>query len=477
MEVKTFTLEDTENLDKISCHSHDPEFLKLLLKITNSDFKARLNELIIEDIISGPMGFQLHTYDYVPENYPNAIKLLQISNIDNFGKIINTDRDKYISQNKNKELEKSKVNKNDLIIAKTGTIGRIAVFNENYEANLNQALGIIRLKNDYNGIKINPDFIHFYLNSYFALKQFMAFGGYRSGQSGLSLDEIGSVYVILPEEKEQIRVLTKIEEIKSKISNEKIKYEDYLHKISRLLDDYTKLDLSKINQTWIVEPEKILDRIDCYFNSQQLDKIREVIRRLDEDKFTIIKAKDLNLIPFMKKEELDENKIHLFKYVDIGNTEKDLGEIKGYEEDILLNLPSRAKIRAKENDILIPRPIGSTQGIVKVNAEFNNQVFTTGNIQIRPKDEDEAFLLWTMLKSDIIQKQFFYLQSGCSQPEISPNNFEENVLLPFPMGKIKNEIIKQSKQYYKEALRHKKEIVVLEESMIEVFNKEITRFI
>src|SRR3990167_9132833 len=266
MEVKTFVLENTNGLDKISCHSHDPEFLKLIKTLSKKGIPLIS---LSEKVTYGSGKWELRTTDYVPENYPNAIKLLQISNIDILGKIINTDRDKYIPSELHKKWEVSQVKKGDLIIAITGTLGRIALFNKDYEANLNQALGIIRLKKEYNQIKINPDFIHFYLNSYFALKQFMALGGYRSGQSGLSLDEIGSVYIILPEEKEQIRVLTKIEEIKSKISNEKIKYEDYLHKISRLLDDYTKLDLSKINQTWIVEPEKILDRIDCYFNSQQ----------------------------------------------------------------------------------------------------------------------------------------------------------------------------------------------------------------
>ena len=83
MEVKTFILENTYNLDKISCHSHDPEFLKLLRTLQSSKLNVSLKDLISEDIISGPMGFQLHTYDYVPYNYPDAVKLLQISNIDN----------------------------------------------------------------------------------------------------------------------------------------------------------------------------------------------------------------------------------------------------------------------------------------------------------------------------------------------------------------------------------------------------------
>jgi len=67
--------------------------------------------------------------------------------------------------------------------------------------------------------------------------------------------------------------------------NEQNKYNSYLDKIGNLLDDYSGLDLSNISQTWITQPEKIFDRIDCYFNSQQLEKIFEIINNLDKDKY------------------------------------------------------------------------------------------------------------------------------------------------------------------------------------------------
>ena len=254
MEVKTFILEYTKNLDKISCHSYDPEYLRLMSELNINGIS--LNNLS-QKITYGAGKWELRTSDYVPENYPNAIKLLQISNINNFGKIINTNRDKFIPVELHNKWKISQVKKGDLLIAITGTLGRLALFNEDYEANLNQALGIIRLKKEHNGIKIIPEFIHFYLNSYFALEQFMALGGYRSGQSGLSLNEIGTIQIILPEEDKQKTILKRLEEIKSKIIDEQNKYYSYLDKIGKLLDDYTGLDLSNISQTWITEPEKI----------------------------------------------------------------------------------------------------------------------------------------------------------------------------------------------------------------------------
>jgi|GEM_PF-1943952 len=474
MAPKTFILKKTENLDKLSCHSHDPDVLKLIFKLKN---RGILLNKLLKRITYGAGKWELKTTDYVPEDYPNAVKLLQISNIDEGGKIINTNRDKWVSNELHQSWKVSHVKKGDLVIAITGTLGRIALFKENYEANLNQALAIIRLRDKYEDIKIIPEFIHLYINSYFVLQQFMRLGGYRAGQSGLSLDEIGSVYVILPTEDKQKEILDKIDELNVEVSAEQKLYQRSIYKLNTILDEYTNLDLSDIDNTWITPKEKIVDRIDCYFNSKQLEKIYETINNLDKSKFEIVNVKKLNIVPIMSKTERDENKTHVFRYVDIGNTEKDLGWILGNENDILINLPSRAKRRAKENDILIPRPIGSTQGIIKVSFDYEGQLFTTGNIQIRPKDEKEAILLLVMLKSEIMQKQFFYLQSGCSQPEISPNNFEKYVLFPFPKGEIREEIIKKSSEHYKEALKHRDNIIKLRKQIDEVFEREIERWL
>ena len=38
----------------------------------------------------------------------------------------------------------------------------------------------------------------------------MRFGGYRAGQSGLSLGEIGSIYIVLPNENKQKDIIKKV---------------------------------------------------------------------------------------------------------------------------------------------------------------------------------------------------------------------------------------------------------------------------
>ena len=45
----------------------------------------------------------------------------------------------------------------------------------------------------------------------------------------------------------------------------------------------------------------------------------------------------------------------------------------------------------------------------------------------------------------------FYLQSGSIQPEITPNNFKKDVLIPIPKDSMRNKIIEDMQKDIKEA--------------------------
>ena len=444
------------DIDKISCHSHDPYTNKIINKLEKSENKIYLKD-IKEEIISGPMGFQLHTTDYVLQDYPNSVWLLQILNLGKSGNLLRTKYDKFIPKEKDEELKKSRVKKGDIIIAKTGAIDRCVLIKEDLQANLNQALGIIRLKSEYTGINIIPEYVYEFLNSKYGMAQLMRLGGYRAGQSGLSLDEIGSVSLILPNESEQKKIINEVNKIKESSNGVLLKYKECLVKIDLLLEESLKINKKSFKKTFILSSKEILDRIDYYFYSPERVTIRKEIQNADKFAFQVIDGKELNIIKQMGNEEIEKRSTHLFKYVDIGNTEKDLGEIEDYEEDIPMNLPLRARQLVKANDILLPRPTGSNEGIIIVPEEFNDNLFSTGFIQIRPQDKNQSFLLWIILRSKLIQKQLFYLQSGSIQPEVTPDNFKEYISLPIPKGEIKDKIISQAEDLIKKAKNYRDE--------------------
>ncbi len=230
-----------------------------------------------------------------------------------------------------------------------------------------------------------------------------------------------------------------------------------------ILDKFFEFEeTGKIKQddsAFIVKKEDIEDRLDCYNHQPSYKKLLRYIHSLESSgKITIKRGKDLDIIKQMSKKEYEANKLKMLKYIDIGNTEKDLGQIKGYEEDLLINLPTRARMQIKENDILIPAPVHSASGIVIIPKEFDGQLCSTGFIVIRPKDREEMILLYAILKSDIVQKQFFHLQSGINQQSITDDNFKELVLLPIPrQDKVKEEMINKVRELRGKASELKKE--------------------
>jgi type I restriction enzyme M protein len=211
--------------------------------------------------------------------------------------------------------------------------------------------------------------------------------------------------------------------------------------------------------TFVAKKEDIQDRLDCYSHQPSYKKLLRYLHNLESKGKIVLKTgRDLNIIKQMSKDEYEQSKLKSFKYIDIGNTEKDLGHIKGCEEDLLINLPTRARMVIKENDILIPAPVHSASGIIIVPKEFDGQLCSTGFIVIRPKDHKETILLYAILKSEIVQKQFFHLQSGINQQSITDENFKEFILLPIPkedndreamIGKIK-ELRENAKELRKE---------------------------
>jgi len=212
---------------------------------------------------------------------------------------------------------------------------------------------------------------------------------------------------------------------------------------------------------FIISREEITDRLDCYNHMPSYKKLLKYLKSLESrGKISIKKGGEFNIVKQMSQQEYEQNKTKLFRYIDIGNTEKDLGMIRGYEEDLLINLPNRARMQIKENDVLIPAPVHSASGIIIVPKEFDGQLCSTGFIVIRPKDYDEAVLLYAILKSNIVQKQFFHLQSGINQQAITDDNFKEFVILPMPKeDRIKTEMINNIKRLRDDAKHLKKEYV------------------
>lgn len=222
--------------------------------------------------------------------------------------------------------------------------------------------------------------------------------------------------------------------------------------------------------------DELKGRLDCYSHIPSYKKLMKKLINLEKKgKVELLKGEKLNILNQMSKAEYNKLKTQSFKYIDIGNTEKDLGMIRGDEEDLLIALPTRARMLIKENDILIPAPVHSASGIIIIPKEYDGQLCSNGFIVIRPKDYDEAVLFYTILKSEFLQKQFFHLQSGINQQAITDRNFKNFVYIPIPKEKSdKEKMIKNIRNLIEEAkeLRenYSEKLVKIQDEFLEVIS-------
>lgn len=431
----TLVLNDNPRFD---CEYNHPKHKKMEIEIKGIEKKKKDFEVLElrECYIESHRGKS-------PEIYTmEGIPVLKVRNLLSERIDWNTD---YTSERFWENNKQGQIVKNDVLIASTGfgSIGKVDIFTEDFKCLADGHITIIRVNE-----KVNPLYLVYYLRSIFGQSQIEKYTTGSTGQLELPPNDIDKILVLMPKDiKKQEEIVDRVRKLENEAQKNFISYHKILSEIKDRFSLELKIEIRNGNKrTFLLKSDDVNDRLDCYFNSPSYKLLIKNLRESEKNKLCrIIEGKDLNITDnFITKNDFERLKTKIFKYVDIGNTEKEFGEISGFEEDILLNLPTRARQVMESDDILIPRPIGSSDGIVKVPERYDSQLCSTGFIQIKPENEDDKIFLWSLFKSIIIQKQFFYLQSGSLQPEITPKNFMKEVLIP--IIKDKEKIVKEAKE-------------------------------
>ena len=356
---------------------------------------------------------------YVPEGVP----CLRVESVDMDGDIDYKHID-YIPGIIHTQFPGTHLEENDMIMAVRGhTVGKVALIPKDLEGgNISPNLIRIKLKD------IVPKFTKHFLLSKYGKAQIDRL---KSGSLQYTITEPDIKSIKIPEisetrQEEIINSIKEYEELKLKYKKD---YENHLLNLTQIL----KINIKIINEEiFSVNKSDIIDRIDCFSLSPQYKHLTNDLRKLKNHDLS--SSKDLNIVKPMNKEKYKELAVKEFKYIEVKNASKLPNFIDGYSEDVLISLPSRARQIVKENDVLLPRPIGSSEKISIVPKDLDGHLCSTGFIVIRSKDYDEACLLALVLKSPFVQRQIFNLQSGCIQPEITPTDFKK-VILPIPKDK------------------------------------------
>jgi type I restriction enzyme M protein len=249
------------------------------------------------------------------------------------------------------------------------------------------------------------------------------------------------------------------EELKDDFGDILKEYQKYEDTGNLYLKGKKKIGKFENDNLFLISPEMVSDRLDVFFHQPSYHKLLNYLRKKEKSKkCTIKKLSSFIKVTNIGDEDSDkEEQDSIYKYIEISSIDKERGFlIMGeWEEGKREDLPNRAKLLIKANDVLFSKPFRSLQKVIIVPKEIDNQLASSGFYGIRPKNYLEACLLWAIFRSKLIQKQFLHLASGYTQRELNEDYLNNYLLIPIPRAKISKNIsnnINKAKKARKEEI-------------------------
>lgn len=215
---------------------------------------------------------------------------------------------------------------------------------------------------------------------------------------------------------------------------------------------------------FLIDPKNINDRLDVFFHQPSFWKLKAEITESEKKGNCLIKKiSDFEKVIGIDEAQFETDENQIFKYVEISSLDKERGRImeEEYEEGTRKQLPNRAKLLLKENDVLFSKPFRSLQKVAIVPRWLNNQLGSSGFVGIRPPNYKTACLIWALFRSELIQKQLIHLSSGYTQRELN-DEYLDLLLIPIPTND--SELAESVVQNIEKALQsRKKELEALKE--------------
>jgi len=203
------------------------------------------------------------------------------------------------------------------------------------------------------------------------------------------------------------------------------------------------------DELFLIFPDEVKDRIDVSYHSPSyLYLLKQVNAMAEAGSHEVKLISDLDLAT---KVNVEESGDEVYRYVDIGAVDAERCQIMHSEiqEGSLAELSDRARILLSENDVILPLSYDSLGKVAIIPKELDGGLASTGFVAIRNKNYDDAVLLWAIIRSKVLQKQFHHLASGYTQRGISKEHLNE-LYFPIPV-KNRVAVIKSVKQFLVDA--------------------------
>ena len=197
-------------------------------------------------------------------------------------------------------------------------------------------------------------------------------------------------------------------------------------------------------QIFTVEADQLQDRLDAFYYAPELVQLRQQLMKADnEGKIEVLSGKDVSVIKELSSAQVQELEGQVFQYFEIGDVTR-YGAIVNRKQGAIEDLPTRGRLQVHADDVVFAKNNSSRGTTVIIPESFDGALVTTGFIGIRPDSPEESLLWWSVLSSEAVRKQVYYLAVSASQPEIRPEIFREEFMLPYPTPAYRENLLAEA---------------------------------
>jgi restriction endonuclease S subunit len=445
--MECFCVNSQEIEKRIDPHFYRPEFIEFYEKLEKTEFEFKTIGEISEKVTSGATPLSKGD-SYITQE--EGIPFIRSGDI-NEDKNINFDEVLYIKNEiHDKKLKGSKLKKGDILIAIVGaTIGQVSLYDYDKEANINQAIALVRLSKE-----VNPEYVKAFMISTVGQRQLDRIKR-PVARANINLDEIRGINIILPSLEIQNKIVSLMDNAYKEQKTKEKKVGEFLDSINDYVLDELEIKLPELKDkmTYVVGSEEVKNnRCDAYYFQPKFEVVEKAV---NEGRFDVKPLKDfitkIHYGASVKNEYVDEG-IPLLRILNLKPNRFELKNVVKLPESMKKDLGNAFVM---EGDLLISR--SGTVGIVSVVPKEANG-FAFGSFMIKfcldEKINKHYVSAWLNTK---LQKLFIEREKiGAIQGNITIGTIE-SFKIPLPPLSVQNKIADEVKRKMQKAESLQKE--------------------
>ncbi|PJE81518.1 hypothetical protein COU58_02050 [Candidatus Pacearchaeota archaeon CG10_big_fil_rev_8_21_14_0_10_32_42] len=461
-----FTIYADEVENRIDPHFYRPAFIQFYKQLEKTKFEFKTLGEITEKVTSGATPLSKGDAYTSKEE---GIAFIRSGDI-NEDKNINFDEVLHIKENiHDKLLKGSKLKKGDVLIAIVGaTIGQISIYDYDKEANINQAIALVRLKQE-----INPEYVKAFMISTLGQKQLDRIKR-PVARANINLDEIRGIKIILPSLAIQNKIVALMDNAYKEQKNKEEKTTDFLESINDYIIKELDLNFNKIGKKiFTTESNQIKNRLDPLYYSI------DIFYFLDKPKYPFSTIGELSLsiktgFPAGKNEQdLEGNGIIQIRPTNISNDRRLIFRknifIKKEKKEVLKeNLVQKGEILF--NNTNSQELVGKTAFFDILGDYFCSNHITRINVDTKKVNPVYLTSLFNLYQ---LNNFFFRVCTNWNNQSGVNNNLLKTVKILLPPLSIQNKIADEVKRRMQKAETLQKEA----KEELEKAKREVERII